>query len=73
MSDLARKCNSFFSWLGDPQSPILAEHLWKQSMMGEASSRFPQLSYVEIGRLVERDWKYMPEQERQVGVVLRRG
>jgi len=73
MNDITKKCNSFFTWLGDPKTALLAEHLWKHSMIKEATYRFPQLSYLEISRLVDRDWKYMPAQEREVRVDCGRG
>ena len=34
-----------------------------------ASELYPELNNNELARLVDRDWKYMPETERNVNVV----
>ena len=61
MNDLSKQCNSFFNWISDPKTHQLAEHLWKQSMLQTASNRFPELSFIELNKLLDRDWKYMGE------------
>jgi hypothetical protein len=43
----------------------LGEQLWKNETFLEAADRYPEFSNDELERLVERDWKYMREDERQ--------
>jgi hypothetical protein len=66
MGALARKCSSFFDWLANTHSDSLAEQLWKNEMILYASELYPELNNNELARLVDRDWKYMPEPERNV-------
>lgn len=35
-------------------------------MIREAEKRFPELNFNEITKLIERDWKYMSEEDRKV-------
>lgn len=65
---LARKCSNFFDWLSNSHSDSLAELLWKNEMIIYASELYPELNNNELARLVDRDWKYMPEAERNVDV-----
>jgi hypothetical protein len=65
---LARKCSNFFDWLSNSHSDSLAELLWKNEMIIYASELYPELNNNELARLVDRDWKYMPEAERNVNL-----
>ena len=56
-----KQCNMFFGWVGSPDGPALAEHIWKVEMFDRASQMFPDLNNYELGRLLERDWNVMPQ------------
>ena len=59
-------CQSFFKWVQNEGSQTgIAETVWKNEMFFEASRRFPQHSYAEIEKMVNRDWGVMPEKEKQ--------
>jgi hypothetical protein len=38
-------------------------------MLGRAAERFPELNNHELALLVERDWRYMGEDDREVVVL----
>ncbi len=45
---------------------IFGEQLWKNKMMAVVGERFPELSTEEQQKLIDRDWKVMGAERKEV-------
>ena len=67
---MSKQCSAFLGWVSDSSTGTLYEVLWKHEMQARASERFGALNQEEIEKIVERDWKYMGEEERNVSMLV---
>jgi hypothetical protein len=63
---LAKKCGAFFNWINQVDYTIFGEQLWKNKMMVVVGERFPELSTDEQQKLIDRDWKVMSAERKEV-------
>jgi hypothetical protein len=63
---LAKKCGAFFNWINQVDYAIFGEQLWKNKMMAVVGERFPELSTEEQQKLIDRDWKVMGAERKEV-------
>ena len=66
---MAKKCGAFFNWINQVDYAIFAEQLWKNKMMAVVGERFPELNAEEQQKLIDRDWKIMAPERKQVNKV----
>jgi hypothetical protein len=65
MAEVCKKCHIFLDWTLSQSPTPVAEQFWKNEMLMQASRKFGEFSQEELERLVERDWRCMPESERE--------